>query len=497
MQNSFLSLYTAKQTRELDRLAIQQEGIPGYLLMKRAAACTFHYLTATWPQCKRVVVICGVGNNGGDGYIIAQLAHAHGLHVEVYQLGDIEKQKGDALTARNAMLAEGLSVKPFEMGTTLNADVIVDAMLGTGLERDVTDLWLSAIQAINLASANVVAVDIPSGLHADTGCQLGKAVIADLTVTFIGRKQGLFTADGKACSGQIVFDDLEVPSKLYDQISSETHLMFNKLNGPLLKPRGVNSHKGQHGHALIVGGSPGMNGAVSMAAMAALRSGCGLVSVATHPSHAVNINITQPEIMSHGVAKGDDLKNLIASADVIILGPGLGQSAWAKDLFQTVIKTEKPLILDADALNLLANNAVQKNNWILTPHPGEAGRLLDCDTAEIQKDRFQSIKNIQAKYAGICVLKGAGSLVYDGVKVRVCSAGNAGMASAGMGDVLSGVLGGIIAQAVKQSLDWFDCVSFGVSLHACAGDEAAKENGEKGLLATDLLPHIRKLINAR
>ena len=497
MQNTFLSLYTAEQTRELDRLAIQQEGIPGYILMKRAAACTFHHLMATWPECKRVVVICGVGNNGGDGYIVAQLAHAQGLHVEVYQLGDIEKQKGDALTARKDMLAEGIKIQSYEAGIVINADLIVDAMLGTGLERDVTGLWLSAIQAINLSPANVVAVDIPSGLHADTGCQLGEAVIADLTVTFIGRKQGLFTADGKVCSGQVMFDDLEVPSKLYDQVSSETHLMLNKLSGPLLKPRDVNSHKGQHGHVLVIGGAPGMNGAVCMAAMAALRCGCGLVSVATHPSHAVNINLAQPEIMSHAVANGDDLKILIGSADVIILGPGLGQSAWAQELYQTVIKTEKPLILDADGLNLLANNVVQKNNWILTPHPGEAGRLLDCGTQEVQKDRFQSIKNIQAKYAGICVLKGAGTLIYDGAKVRVCPAGNAGMASAGMGDVLSGILGSVVAQAMKQSLDLFDSASFAVLLHACAGDEAAKQDGEKGLLATDLLPHIRRIINGR
>jgi len=492
-----IPLYTAAQSRELDRLAIEQEGIAGYTLMKRAAACTFHHLMSKWPECKRVVVFCGVGNNGGDGYIIAQLAHASGLQVEVYQLGDIQKQKGDALTARTDMQAEGLQIKSYVVGSLFDADIIIDAMLGTGLERDVKDLWSSAIQAINLSSAKVVAVDIPSGLHADTGCQLGEAVVADITVTFIGRKQGLFTADGKACCGEIIFDSLGIPISLYDQINSDTRLLSNSLSSPLLKPRNANSYKGQHGHVLIVGGAKGMNGAVTMAAIAALRSGCGLVSVATHPTHAMSINLTQPEIMSHGVETGNDLNHLIESADVIILGPGLGQSAWANDLFQTVIKTEKPLILDADGLNLLASDPIQKSTWIFTPHPGEAGRLLNSSASEIQKDRFRAIKKIQEKYTGTCVLKGAGTLIYDGGEIRVCPAGNPGMASAGMGDVLSGVLGGIIAQAVKQSFDLIENVAFGVLLHALAGDAAAKENGEKGLLATDLLPHIRRLINGK
>jgi len=497
MKNSLIPLYTAAQSRELDRLAIEQEGIAGYTLMKRAAACTFYHLMLKWPSCKRVAVFCGIGNNGGDGYIIAQLAHAKGLHVEVFQLGDIEKQSGDALLARTDMQAKGLQTKPYTVGSLLNADIIVDAMLGTGLEREVKDGWLSAIQAINLSSAKTVAVDIPSGLHADTGCQLGEAIEADLTVTFIGRKQGLFTADAKGCCGEIIFDSLDVPITLYDQITSDAHLLSHRLSSPLLKPRAANSHKGQHGHVLIIGGAQGMNGAVTMAAVAALRSGCGLVSVATHPAHAASINFVQPEIMSHGVETGDDLTKLIKQADVIILGPGLGQSAWANNLFQMAIKTEKPLILDADGLNLLAKKPIVKHNWILTPHPGEAGRLLGCPTAEVQKDRFQAIKKIQQKYAGICVLKGAGTLLFHGKKIQICPLGNPGMASAGMGDVLSGVLGGLVAQAMKNSLAIFDAVSLGVCLHACAGDEAAEAGGEKGLLATDLMPYIRRLINQR
>ena len=488
-------LYTAAQTRELDRLAIQQEGIPGFTLMQRAAAFTFQQIQKRWPNAKRLSVFCGIGNNGGDGYLIATLAKTKGWQVQVIQLGDVKKQTGDAKTARESIQAESIPTKDFNDESLVEADIIVDAMLGTGLERAVEESWLSAIQKINAANVVKVAVDIPSGLHADTGCELGEAIKADLTVTFIGRKQGLYTAEGKTCSGEICFDDLGVPEKLRSQVPSHHTLLPKQLFGPLLKPRKKNSHKGAHGHVLVVGGAPGMNGAVTIAAQAALRSGCGLVSVATNQQHSHMVNLQQPEIMSHGVDSVDQLIELLDAVDVIVLGPGLGQLDWSTDLFYPCIASHKPLVLDADGLNILVNNPQKKANWVLTPHPGEAARLLGCSVSEVQKDRFKAVRKLQEKYGGICVLKGAGTLISVEEKIFVCPLGNPGMGSAGMGDVLAGILGSCIAQAIKNKIELVEAVLFAVNLHASAGDASAIESGEKGLLATDLMPYLRKLIN--
>jgi len=489
------NLYSAAQTRELDRLAIQQEGIPGFTLMQRAAECTFLQIQSRWPDANRLTVVCGIGNNGGDGCLIALLAKQQGWQVQVFQLGDVEKQTGDAKKARESMNAVGLRAQDFDPNQLAETDIIVDALLGTGLHRSVEGVWLSTIQAINRSTALKVAVDIPSGLNADTGCELGEAVKADLTVTFIGRKQGLYTADGRACSGKIHFEDLSIPEKLYADVPSHHGLLPQQLQGPLLNPRQQNSHKGSHGHVLVVGGASGMNGAVMLAASAALRTGCGLVSVATHGKHASVINLQQPEIMSHGIEDMKQLNPLMDAADVIVLGPGLGQLDWSTDIFYHIINTHKPLVLDADALNILVNNPQKKANWVLTPHPGEAARLLGCSTNEIQSNRYMAVKKIQEKYDGICVLKGAGSLISCDDKISACPLGNPGMASAGMGDVLSGVLGSCIAQAIHNKIDIIEAVLFAVSLHAAAGDACALVDGEKGLLASDLFPYIKKLIN--
>ncbi|HFE37005.1 MAG TPA: NAD(P)H-hydrate dehydratase [Gammaproteobacteria bacterium] len=495
MLDHLLPLYTAAQTRELDRIAIEDEGISGCELMQRAASRTFQHILDIKPNCKKIIVICGMGNNGGDGYLVAKMAHAQGIQVDLLQLGNLQKQRGDALRARQAAQSAGLQVKPYNKDISLDAEIIIDALLGTGLTRVVTGLWLFAIHAINAANAQVVAVDIPSGLHADTGCEMGAAVRAVSTVTFIGRKQGLYTGDGKACAGQVVYHCLDVPPRVYERVCPSAQLLPGQASLSRLKPRKRNSHKGDHGHVLIVGGAPGMSGAVTMAASAALRSGSGLVSVATHPDHAANISQYQPEIMAHGVQTVRQLTYLIERADVIVFGPGAGQSVWSKTLFASLSTLEKPLILDADGLNLLATKTQKKTNWVLTPHPGEAARLLKCTGTEIQQDRFLAVRQLQSTFGGICVLKGAGTLIADVDHIRVCAAGNPGMASAGMGDMLTGVLAGFIAQFAGKHENLMDIVSFAVSLHSRAGDQAAKKGGERGLLATDLLPFIRGLVN--
>jgi NAD(P)H-hydrate epimerase len=259
----------------------------------------------------------------------------------------------------------------------------------------------------------------------------------------------------------------------------------------LLEPRPIDSHKKLFGHVLVVGGDFGFSGAVRMAAEAALRVGAGLVSVATRPQHAFMITSMRPEIMCHGVNSAKDLKPLIAKATVIIVGPGLGQGRWSKSLVTAVFKSKKPLIVDADALNLLSAHHEKHLNWILTPHPGEAARLLDITTDEVQRNRLSAVKMLQKTYGGVAVLKGAGTLIAAPNAIpAICTKGNPGMATAGMGDVLSGVLGGLVAQHISLA----KAAKLGVLLHALAGDRAAEE-GERGMIATDLLPYLRYMVN--
>lgn len=259
-----------------------------------------------------------------------------------------------------------------------------------------------------------------------------------------------------------------------------------------LPPRPRDAHKGMFGHVLVIGGDLGFVGAVRLAAEGALRVGAGLVSIATRPDHATFIAITRPEIMSHGITTPMQLKKLISQATVICIGPGLGQSKWAKNLFDEVLQTKLPIIVDADALNLLAKQPRKRNNWILTPHPGEAARLLMVDSQDVQTDRRESIKNIQNKYTGVCVLKGADTLVLSVNKeLYQCVQGNPGMATPGMGDLLSGVIAGLVAQSLSLS----NAAALGVILHASAADLAAKK-GERGMIASDLLPFIRQLVNS-
>jgi len=257
-----------------------------------------------------------------------------------------------------------------------------------------------------------------------------------------------------------------------------------------LKPRKSNAHKGECGHVLIVGGNKGLSGSVKLAALGALRAGAGLVTIATRPEH-LYLNKDQPEIMIHGVEDAKEIQTLLIAATVIIIGPGLGQDSWAKDLYEAVLKTKKPLIVDADALNLLAKQKQKRENWILTPHPGEAARLLDMKTSEIQTHREESLRKLQKEYKGIIVLKGADTLVIDEAQsVSMCQAGNPGMASGGMGDLLSGIIAGLLAQGLTLS----QAAKVGVYIHAAAGDLAA-EKKERGLLSTDLLPYVRQLVN--
>lgn len=489
-------LYRAEQVRELDRLAIEEQGIPGFTLMRRAAKAAFRVLLAAYPGPSRITLYCGTGNNGGDGYVMATQALARGIDCEVIQVGDPAKITGDAMQARRQAEQDGVTITAFDNTRCLSGGVLVDALLGTGLSGDVRGDYAEAITQINDSGCGVIAVDIPSGLCSDTGRVLGSAVRADHTVTFIGVKQGLLTAAGPDYTGSIHFDDLSVPQPVFERgAASAERLDLRPLN-ECLPPRQRSAHKGSFGHVMVTGGDSGMAGAASMASQAASRVGVGLISCTTRPEHISAIVSRCPEVMVHGVISGQEIEPLLDRATVVVIGPGLGQGPWGEQLLQKVMQLSVPLVVDADALNIIAAGRVvsdpRRDNWILTPHPGEAARLLGCNNTDIERDRFAAVTELQRRYGGAVVLKGAGTLVADGENTLpgLCPYGNPGMATGGMGDVLSGVLGALLAQGLSPA----QAARLGVCLHARAGDLAAVD-GERGLLATDLMPHLRALVN--
>jgi NAD(P)H-hydrate epimerase len=487
-----LPLYRANQARELDQIAIEEIGIPGICLMERAGSAAFEILKSHWPKAHRIIVLCGIGNNGGDGYILARLAYLAGYDVMVLQVGDTTNIKGDALIAFEAMQAIGLTAQVFTQTKLSVVDVLVDALFGTGLNREVSGKWQDVIDSLNQRTCPLLSLDIPSGLHADTGTVLGTAVRADVTITFIALKQGLLTGAAPDYCGKLYFNDLQVPPIIYDSLTTTIkRLDYNNLKTALPK-RPRTAHKGQFGHVLIIGGDSGMIGAARLAAEAAARVGAGLISVATRSAHAALLNITRPEIMSHGVETAEELNPLIDKANVIAIGPGLGQTPWATTLLAAIKETEKPVIVDADGLNLLSKHNFYFKNSILTPHIGEAARLLESSTIQAQADRFATVRALQRRFGGVCLLKGAGTLVAESEeKIGICNAGNPGMATGGMGDLLTGVIAGLVAQGLTP----IEATNLGVCLHAKAGDKAAAQEGERGLLPSDLIPWLRHYAN--
>lgn len=496
-------LYTAQQCRDLDRRAIEQFSIPGFSLMSRAGNAVVEAARASYPASNSWLILCGAGNNGGDGYVIARLAHEFGVKTRVVALSDPGSLEGDAAQAfarYQEMCGAPLSW-PAEIPDHIN--LVVDAMLGTGLDRPVEGDYRAAIEAVNQLDCSRIAVDIPSGLSADTGAIMGCAVHAHLTITFIGKKRGLYTADGPEQSGRIIFDRLEVPTRVYGVEdppgpaapgSSEPrpgHLLNIDYLASHLKRRARNSHKGQFGHVLVVAGDIGMSGAARLAAEGALRSGAGLVTVATHPEHAAILNLGRPEMMVQAVSNAPELLAASERATVIALGPGLGTGPWGEALFAACFNDERPLVLDADGLNLLALEPATRENWVLTPHPAEAARLLACDTRDVQADRVGSALALARRYQAVIILKGCGSVVAapDG-SWDICALGNPGMSTGGSGDVLTGVVAAMLAQGFNA----LEAARLATLAHANAGDRAAL-GGERGLLALDIAGQLQGAVN--
>ncbi|CAA0094541.1 NAD(P)H-hydrate dehydratase [Zhongshania aliphaticivorans] len=497
-------LYTAAQVRELDRLAIAG-GITGIELMTRAGLAAFREVQQRWLDRSPIEVFCGGGNNGGDGYIIAALAKENGLSVRAWALADPGSLKGDAALAVQRAVDAGVVIRAWQ-GEEPNPDgVIVDALLGTGLNGVVREKYAQAISIINASAAPVLAIDVPSGLCSDTGSQLGGAVRASATISFIGRKRGLYTLDGVDCAGGKVFDSLAVPRDVYQQLDVAAVRVL-RVDGPSMlsqwgeRPRGA--HKGMFGHVLVIGGDLGMAGASLLAATAAARGGAGLVSCITRPEHSGVFIAARPELMVHGLSceqlmSGAVLNDLIEKASVIVIGPGLGLGEWGQMLLNAVLNSDKPLVIDADALNLLAQTPEilhsHRGPRILTPHPGEAARLLACGTAELQCDRFASVLALRDKYQATVLLKGAGTLIADAEcasPIYLNSGGNPGMATGGMGDVLSGVIAAFVAQGHAPAA----ATCLAAAVHSAAADCAARQ-GERGMLASDVIDNLRGVIN--
>ncbi|TAM96124.1 MAG: NAD(P)H-hydrate dehydratase [Rhodanobacteraceae bacterium] len=480
------ALYTTAQVRALDRAAIDG-GIAGIELMERAARAAFESLKRRWPQARALCVLCGPGNNGGDGFLVATLAHAAGIDAIVVATSD--HSTGDAALARERFVREGGRVSPVARDLP-DADVYVDALFGSGLNRAPSGEAACLIEALNAQKRLVLAIDVPSGLDSDTGVAFAPCVRAVATVCFVGWKRGLFTAQGPDQSGERTLATLDVPANTYAGQNPDASLLMPRA----LTPRPRDSHKGRYGHVLAIGGDLGAGGAVRMCGEAAARVGAGLVSIATREANVGAILAARPELMPHGVHVPRNLEPLLARASVLALGPGLGGDDWGYGLWQAGLDAGKPVVLDADGLNFLASQPRElPATCVMTPHPGEAARLLATSTAGIQADRFAAVRAIAQKHRAVVVLKGSGSLVADADgRVAVCPWGNPGMASGGMGDVLTGVIAGLLAQGLSA----WDAACLGVGLHARAGDLAARA-GERGLLATDLFPYLRALVNGR
>jgi ADP-dependent NAD(P)H-hydrate dehydratase / NAD(P)H-hydrate epimerase len=486
-----IALYSSAQVRALDAHAIEALGVPAYTLMKRAGEAALRHLRSRYPLAHRIAVVCGGGNNGGDGYVLARFAQAAGLTVSVLAASDPQQLKGAARQAFEDFRANGARTQPFAASRLDEGEIVVDALLGTGLHGEVRAPYAAAIHAMNQSGRPLFALDVPSGLDSDAGVPLGEAVRADCTVTFVALKTGLLVGEGPEYTGTVVFDDLEVTPPPGGFVPRLTRIVETEIHAALPLRRRA-AHKGDFGRVLIVGSGDGMPGATRLAGEACLRVGAGLTTVAAAPENVAAIAAGRPELICLALTGKQVLAEALSRADVVAIGPGLGRSAWAHAALDAVLAAGKPLVVDADALNLLAEAQVPpRDDWVLTPHPGEASRLLGVTTAEIQRDRLAALDRLLERFRGTIVLKGAGTLVgATGRTPGVCERGNPGMATAGSGDVLTGAIAGILAQC----RDPWAAARVGVLVHAMAGDAAAR-GGERGVLASDLARELHHAVN--
>lgn len=484
------SIWPADELRRAEKTAAESLGIPLYELMQRAGQAAFDVARDAYPASRHWLILCGHGNNGGDGYVVARLAQGAGIRVTLLAQVSEKPLPEEAQAARDAWLAADGVIHQFNIPWPQDVDLIIDGLLGTGLQNAPRDNMVSLIEQANHFPAPIIALDIPSGLNAQTGATPGAVIQAAYTITFIALKPGLLTGKARDVVGQLRHHALGLEAWLTQQ---PTHL--NRLDASQLAqwftPRRPTSHKGDHGRLLVIGGDRGTAGAIRMAGEAALRAGAGLVKVLTRVENIAPIITARPELMVDELTP-QSLDESLAWADVVVIGPGLGQAPWGKQALRKIDNFCKATLWDADALNLLAINPDKRHNRVITPHPGEAARLLNCTVAEIENDRLLSAQRLVKRYGGVVVLKGAGTIVADerGV-MSIIDAGNAGMASGGMGDVLSGIIGALLGQALSP----YDAACAGCIAHGAAADELAARYGTRGMLATDLFSTLRRVVN--
>lgn len=483
---------------KVDQIAILEQqltqSVPPILLMKKAAQAAFRFILNKWPKARHWLIICGPGNNGGDGYCIAAHARLAGYHVTVYSPATAKEKKiaSPASDARQQWLDIGgeICADPYCWPTSV--DLIVDGLLGTGCRCSPSQSLMQVIDKINQAQCPILSLDVPSGLVADTGTLSGNTVKATATLTFLAFKPGLLTGRARDFTGQLHIAHLGADAlPLYHKTSTRC-LDVQDLSF-WLKPRAATAHKGEMGKLVIIGGNEGTAGAVRLSGESALRSGAGLVRVLTHPNNILPLITARPELMPAPL-NDDNLGAGLAWGDFIVIGPGLGTDEIAKAAIKRVTKSKIPQLWDADALNFLAIEPNTSQNRILTPHPGEAARLLNCTVEEIEDDRLAAAQAICQRYGGVVVLKGAGTVIVNQQgETRIVATGNPGMATAGMGDVLCGV----IAAMVGQKLSLFDAACAAVVAHGSAADYCVTESGMRGLLASDLFLPLRRIVNPK
>ncbi|MCZ6802125.1 MAG: NAD(P)H-hydrate dehydratase [Nitrospirae bacterium] len=511
-----MKLVTAAQMQELDRRTIEEAGVSGKVLMERAgtgATNAFEEFFRSFKE-KRVLVVCGKGNNGGDGFVMSRLLLKNKAKVQTILLENPKGLKGDAkyMYQRYMKTAGSPSIVVLPSAKTLqrllkNSDILIDAMLGTGISEPVKDVFQMTINAMNESGLPICALDLPSGIHAETGKILGAAIRANLTVTFGQPKLGLFLGPAIDHTGDIQVIDIGIPEVFVKETSSTSYLLTPSLMRPLQPVRTRNSHKGTCGHTGIIAGSPGKTGAAALAAQASLRTGAGLVTVAT-PAQAHSalesklleaMSLPFPDTKSGtlGLSALPSLCEFQKNRTSLAIGPGITTHPETVELIHAFLPhISKPCVLDADALNALAGHCdllrLCPQPLILTPHPGEMARLSSPIPGKtINSDRLGIASGFAQLYGVIVILKGARTVIaHPNGHVAICPTGNPGMATAGSGDVLTGVLGSLLAQGLSA----WDAAQLGVYLHGMAGDLAAEQVGHIGMIASDIIAHLPQAI---
>jgi NAD(P)H-hydrate epimerase len=497
LSNSLSSLlFSSDSVQAIDRYVIEEQGVPGFDLMQRAAAAAFRQLGRHFPEAGSILALCGGGNNGGDGYLVAAAAKRHGRQVRCVAIKDPGELKGDAARAHDKAVADDVVVQRWdELDETARqamfdeADLIVDAMLGTGVKGAPREPFSTVIEAAGRSACPVLAVDVPSGLDATTGVTAGVALRAEVTATFIALKSGLFLGQGPEFAGKVEFESLNLGIQGATETGQQPvarRFDWLKLSKTLPR-RPVTAHKGRFGHVLVIAGDHGFGGAGILTAEAAARSGPGLTSLATRPEFVAPALARCPALMVHAVNHGEDLAELIDKADILVCGPGLGKKAWGQQMLQKILESGKPRVLDADAINLISESGAElekMHDQVFTPHPGEAARLLSCSVADIEGDRLAAAQSMQRKFGGVILLKGAGTVIAAGEACPwILEGGNPGMATGGMGDALTGMIGGLAAQSMELQAATMSAAA----LHLASANAASRQYGHRGLLPMDVI----------